>query len=250
MNSATMPVNRPGIAQKPYTPEKSQRPKAMTIALAFPYLEGVLVCADTQMSYPTGTKYVEHKITAEEIDECRYVFAFAGDLGLATEIRTKNFRQIARFIKETRTNPVTEEFHAIVEAATNEYKRLEIDLGIEFLLAVYPPSESPAIVHFDGRSVNVKTDEIVVLGCGNDGLTRYLTENLFIADLDWEHALSLGSYVVKKATQYVQKCGEPIDAVRLAQSSVWEVDRQNVDWACTRVESQEVQMHKWLFKRV
>lgn len=222
----------------------------MTIALAFPYLEGVLVCADTQMSYPTGTKYAEHKITAEEIDGCRCIFAFAGDLGLATEIRNKIFRKITAFVKATQANPVTEELHAIVEAATNEYKRLEVNLEIEFILAVYPQAEVPAIIHFAGKGVNVKTDEIVVLGCGNESLTRYLTENLFINDLDWEHALALGCYIVKKATQYVQFCGEPIEAARLTQDSVWEVDSQNIDWACTITERQEVKMHEWLFKRI
>src|SRR5208283_3114444 len=117
MSTIVPSTNRvPLPLRKPYTPEKPQRPRAMTIALGFPYLEGVLICADTQMSYPTGAKYVEHKITAEEIDGCRCVFTFAGEFGLATEIRTKVFRQIARYIKETQANPATEELHAIVEA--------------------------------------------------------------------------------------------------------------------------------------
>lgn len=245
-----MPVNRPSLPKKPYTPEKLQRPRAMTIALGFPYLEGMLVCADTQMSYPTGTKYAEQKITTGEIEDCRYIFAFAGDLGLATEIRTKIFRKIALYIKETKTSPLTEELHAIVETAINGYNRLEVNLEIEFLLAIYPKGETPAIIHFSGRGINVTTDEIVVLGCGNESLTRYLTENLFITDLDWEHALALGCYIVKKATQYVQFCGEPIEAARLTQNSVWEVDSQNIDWACTITERQEVKMHEWLFKRI
>lgn len=249
MSGILTPV-RPGVLRKPYTPEKLQRPKAMTIALAFPYLEGVLVCADTQMSYATGTKYTEHKITVKDIDGCRCVFAFAGEIGLSSEIRSKIFRQITEFIKRSGATLATDDIHASIEVVLNEYKRLEVALGLEFLLAIYPQSEAPTIIHFDGKAVNATTDEIVVLGCGNESLTRYLTENLFINDLDWEYALALGCYIVKKATQYVQFCGEPIEAARLTQDSVWEVDSQNIDWACTITERQEVKMHEWLFKRI
>ncbi len=222
----------------------------MTIAMGFPYADGLLICADTQMSYPTGTKFVEHKIKVGESAECPCVFAFAGDLELATEIRSKIFRQIARFIKETQASPTTEELHAIVEDTTNEYRRLEVNLEIEFFLAVYPAAESPAIIHFAGRGVNVKTDEMVVLGCGNDSLTRYLVENLFSPDLDWYHALALGCYVVKKATQYTQGCGEPIEAVNLTSTGATEVKEKDITWADVTTLQQEVKLDKWLFKLI
>ena len=233
--------------KKPYTPVKA---KAVTIALAFPYSEGVLVCADTQMSYPTGTKYSDHKITAGKIEGCPCIFAFADQVGLASEMRTKIFRQIERFIKETQASPATDDLHAIVEATMNEYGRLQIDLPLELALAIYPRSEPPAIIHFDGKAVTVKTNEPVILGCGNDSLTRFLTDNLFNPAFEWEHALAFGCYVVKKAAQYVQGCGEPIEGVSLTKSGVKEVDDRNIEWGYSITEWQELEMQKWLFKRI
>jgi len=38
------------VIREPYTPEKPKGAKAMTIAIGFPYKDGILVCADPQIT--------------------------------------------------------------------------------------------------------------------------------------------------------------------------------------------------------
>lgn len=241
------PKFRPLPPRKPYTPAKPQKAKAMTIAIGFPYKDGILVCADTQMTYATGTKFSDHKIFAEDIENCPCIFAFADQSGLAAEIRSKIFRRIR---EESHAELTTQQVQDVVETVLNEHGRLYTDLPLEFLLAVCPPKTDPSIIHFDGKSLNAKYGEPVVLGCGNDSLTRYLTDNLFLPNMERMKALVFGSYVTRKATQYIQHCGEPIEAFSLTKEGSKQIDEQEVSWAATLAEQQEVKMDKWMFKRV
>jgi len=147
----------------------------MTIALGFPYSDGIMVCSDSQMTYPTGAKYTDHKIFAGEIEEFPCIFAFADQSGLANEIKTKIFKKLARLCQESGQSLSIEDACGVVESIMNEQGRLYVDLPLEFFLAAYPQNEEPAIIHFDGKSVNVKTNDIVTLGCGNEPLRNLCT---------------------------------------------------------------------------
>jgi len=186
------------------------------------------------MTYTTGAKYTDQKIFPLDVEGCRCVFAFAGDGGLGAEVRDKSFRKLGEFLRHADAEVSSEEFRAAAEEVVNDQNRTLVDLPLEFLLAAYPSKDGPVLFHFDGRSFN-RTKRLTVLGCGNDSLMRFLSERLYKENLPQVEAVSVAAYLVKKATKYVNGCGEPIEAFLVKAGEVKKID----DWAAAAIQTLE-----------
>jgi 20S proteasome alpha/beta subunit len=250
MSSAFAPVNRPGLPKKPYTPEKPKGAKAMTAVIGFPYKDGIMVCADSQLTYPNGTKYTDHKVFAGGINSFPCLFAFADQGGLATEVRKKIFKEITKNNQDANGAITTEEVSKIVETVMDNQGRLYVDVPLQFILAIWPKNEEPSIIHFDGKSVNIKQDEVIMIGSGHEPLARYLIDHLFSFDMDWHHALAFGFYIVRQAIRYTNLCGEPMEGMFLDSKGEQEINERDGSWAEVIVLQQESRLDKWMFKQI
>jgi 20S proteasome alpha/beta subunit len=249
MSTITTPANqmRPPI-RKPYTPEKPKGAKAMTIAAAIPYREGVLVCADTQISYPNGLMYSDLKVLPFPVEGIRAVFAYSDQVNLAHEIKELLTVHLASVSQDSK-DISSAEFLGTVRSVVNDYGRLYVEQPLNFLLAIYPTKDRPSVVLFDGKAVTLLHHQVVVIGCGNDTLTRFLIDKLYAIDMEENHAIVFGAYLIRKATQYIQGCGEPIDMALVKKDAVEIVPREKIKAAIQAAECEESSLHQVLVKK-
>jgi 20S proteasome alpha/beta subunit len=235
--------------RKPYTPEKPKGAKAMTIAAAIPYREGVLVCADTQINYPPGLKYSELKVLPFPVEGIRAVFAYADQVNLAHEIKEILTTHLASLTQAADVDISSAEFLDTVRVVTNDYGRLYVEQPLNFLLAIYPEKERPSVVFFDGKAVTLQHHKVVLIGCGNEPLTRFLVDKLYAFDMEENHAIVFGAYLARKATQYIQGCAEPIDMALVKKDSIEIVSRDKIKAAFEAAEYAENSLHYSLIKK-
>ena len=220
----------------------------MTAVIGFPYSDGIMVCSDSQLTYLNGTKYTDHKVFSGGVDSFPCLFAFADQAGLAAEVRKKIFREIAQQDQDAAVT--AEDVSTIVETVMDNQGRQYVDVPLQFILAIRPKNEEPSLIHFDGKSVNIKQDEVIMIGSGHEPLARYLIDHLFSFDMDWHHALAFGAYIVRQAIKYTNLCGEPIEGMFLDSNGAQEIIARDISGAETCVLLQESRLDKWLFKRV
>src|SRR5271157_541046 len=134
MSSTAYPRHpmRPPV-RRPYTPEKPKGERQMTAVVGFPYQNGIMVCADSEITAPNGLKYSGHKIFPLDTGVCRCLFAYADQSGLATDIRNRISRQIGMLIKEPDTEIPVEDIRIAVDTVLDDRGRLYTNLPIEFL---------------------------------------------------------------------------------------------------------------------
>src|SRR5271170_6684014 len=79
MTTSFAPVQPlPNPSLKPYIRPNDRRNKVMTIAAGFKCSDGIVLCADSQMTASDGTKYNAPKIFSYSENQVDAVFAFAG----------------------------------------------------------------------------------------------------------------------------------------------------------------------------
>jgi 20S proteasome alpha/beta subunit len=82
-------------------------------------------------------------------------------------------------------------------------------------------------------------DRIQIVGCGDTSLIRFLADKLRAPDMTGDHAVGLAAYLVKKATQYVDLCGEPIDVILVNGSNNRAIPPEETTPLVAAIEAQE-----------
>jgi len=195
-------------------PPKLREVKAMTISLGFNCRDGIVLCADRQLS-KGEVKFYEHKIASIDAGDWSLSFAYADSrelMGFVWDRMKKhnppkdaNFDLFKYLLEET-----TKEAHHAFPAATLElFCAVSIDnkrsTGIELLKAT-----NEGVREVDGWDC---------LGIGDSSLIRYLAETLGPVDTV-NRALAVGTYMVTEAKKHIQYCGGETDAtvIRVRES--------------------------------
>jgi hypothetical protein len=230
----------------PYTPPKPnvrKEDKTMTMVAGFRCTDGIVICADQQMTSPGGFKYHECKISIEEGGSAwRLVFAYAGVPGLAKEAREK----IMRTVGPLDPNDVTREaVQNVADGVLNDMGRQygSLEGQLQLLIGVSVFLQEPDLLKFDGRALHV-ADNFNYLGIGESSLIRFLSDKLYSKRLDSKTGADLGCYLIKKAEDYIDGCGGKIDVVIL-EPSLGEYDwltEAQVQDAIEKFERQEPQL--------
>jgi hypothetical protein len=233
-----MPVNRPGLPQRLYTPEKSKEAKAMTIAVGFYCGKGdhLIIAADRQFTSPGFHKYHRKKYVNEERALFGLTFVFAGDPGLFAEFRQKTMG----FLDQKDDFSVDDVRETVESVLThmglrdpNSNPPLFLLIGIsEFLSA-------PQLLIFNGRAVYFAEARINPIGCGDSSVIDYLAEHLYSPDLSENQGIALGAYLIKQATKYIDYCGEPIDVIHGDAGGFQVIDRAKITAGVQMLENEE-----------
>jgi 20S proteasome alpha/beta subunit len=173
------------------------------------------------------------------------IFAFSGSPNLATEVQDKIIERLTMHEANSKSDITGKEVRDIVDEVLTEMGRLNgVFSGIlQFLIGVYPIWEPPQLLSFDGQAVHAVRGT-AVLGCGGDtSIVRFLCDRLYDPSLNCIAGARIGAYLVKKATQYVDGCGEPIDVMILSGPKVIKLEAEEVTRSLELMESQE----KYLF---
>jgi 20S proteasome alpha/beta subunit len=231
----------PYLNPKPYTPEKNRAAGAMTIAVGFlcNNSESLVIAADRQFTAQGAFKYHAKKYITEQQGYLGISFAFAGDPGIF-----KEFSQKTLDFLDTQDDVSLDLFRQTVEGTINEME-LRTPFGqpapLYLLAGINEIFEKPKLIVFNGQGVfEAKADDgVCTVGCGDTSLIRYLGHYLYDPSMTETQGIALGSYLIKKATQFVDYCGEPIDVILGNGAGFEAVSAEKVKAAIEAIEQQE-----------
>jgi 20S proteasome alpha/beta subunit len=238
MKNALMPVNRPGLSQKPYTPEKPKGAKAMTVAIGLSCNEGrdLVIASDRQFTVEGFSKDYAKKLVSNGPS---IVYGFAGDPGLYIEARQKikGFLDTVKpedssvdVIRQTVEGVVTQ---MGVRSNDPNYRPLYLFIGVNEIF------DRPSLIVFNGQGVYVSEDGFEVIGCGDTSVINFLRKHLYSPRLSREQGIGLAAYLIKKATLHVDKTGGTVDVEWADGVGFQTVSSEIVEDAINRIEEQE-----------
>ena len=173
----------------------------MAVVIGLRCADGIVVCANQQMSGPGASKSYERKLTIEPSQSI--LLAYSGLPSLAREARQKIREKIGQ----------AEIPSSLLYLAANEVltdmRRQYVDLDLQLLIGISPASEEPTLFKFDGNGLHV-ADEFNFLGVGDSCLLRFLAAMMHSLQLNLEEIANLAIYLVRKAEGYIEPCDGPI----------------------------------------
>lgn len=199
----------------------------MTIVVGFRCSDGIVLGADRQITATGAFKYHEPKYRIENFDTFTAVFAYAGLPGMAQEIHDKISAGLVG-IGPDRAG--VESVRQVTENVLSEMGRLYTDLQVQMLIGVTSWQGGTDLLKFDGKAVHVARD-FEYLGFGDSSLIRFLADSLYTKHLTVSTGMDLAIYLVKKAEDYIDGCGGPIDVISL----------EPVDRSCKRLAQHYIQ---------
>jgi 20S proteasome alpha/beta subunit len=187
----------------------------MTMALGLPCREGLLICADEEVSTRGGDKYYEERISCVDLFGSAFVSSYGGSSDLWKEAMEKIARKLSELQGPDEDGDVCVTPHAIYEAADEVFAGMGRPPNLQMLIGVGGVFNSPELFVFDQGAMHRATG-MTCVGAGESSLIRYLAENLYSTSMTLEAAKNLGIYLISKAAQYVNGVGAPIDAIVIA----------------------------------
>jgi hypothetical protein len=232
---------------KPYTPEKPKGATAMTIAVGFLCGNGdhLILAADRQITAQGAYKIRREKYATNKQGYIELACMYSGEPGTFSE-----FMQKVEGSLKTQPKVTPEIVQSTIENTLEKLKLRDPSLEPRFwlLAGVSDLFESPKLIVFDGNSVFKATDGVHIIGCGDTSLINYLSDLLHRSDMGKNQGIALGAYLIKKATQYVDGCGEPIDMIHGDAGGFDIVKREKIAAAIQTIESHEDLLFTWLVR--
>lgn len=186
----------------------------MTIGVGFLCSDGIVMCADRQITGEGGFKCEERKISRAFCDEYSLVFTYAGEpdasrvmYGKIQERFTAEFRKVkARSVRDRAR-------FALENIFKNRHaKGLWTLIGIKF--------RNPSSFHLfktAGHKV-LAGRPMEHIGGGDSSVLRYVCDVLLAGHHTVNESAVLGAYVVSVASRYVDGCGGLPDITSICES--------------------------------
>jgi hypothetical protein len=193
----------------------------MTIAAGFRCSDGIVLCADSQMTALDGTKYNAQKIFTYSENQVDVVIAFAG-----MEVFSKMcIERLARCVLTSDLNSVEEVLRAealgIHEAYAPRATTTPTDYDLSVLVGVRFTSgekDGMALYHIEGPAVSPPIKTFDCIGIGRTVARQAI--GLFLGDsLTVQEASRIGVYCLKQTKDHVDACGGPSQVLML-----WDAD--------------------------
>jgi 20S proteasome alpha/beta subunit len=174
----------------------------MAFVAGFRCVDGIVVCANQQMSAPGAPQSFERNLTI--MPGQSILFCYSGLSSLAREACEKIRKKIGQA-----EIPSSLLYLAVNEVIT-EMRRQYVDLDLQLLIGISAASEEPTLFRFDGNQLQV-ADEFNFLGAADSSLFRFLAAMMHSPQMTTEEITNLAIYLVRKAEGYIDPCGGPID---------------------------------------
>lgn len=185
----------------------SGRRKAVTIGVGFSCSDGVVLCADRQIT-GEGYKFEESKIfSIQRNDYYTFIFSYAGDPD-AARVMFEKTRDGMREITSSNDMSVKDRVKRALEQIFTD----KSTKGLQTLIGVVSGGEHFLIKTKEKMVVEGFTEYI---GAGDSSALRYLCGFLLHHHLTVSEALIFGSYIVSVAGRYVEFCSEGCDHATL-----------------------------------
>lgn len=203
-------------------PDKRES-KAMTIAAGFRCSNGIVLCADQQISPIGSFKHNERKIFEETQDFWSLTFAYSGVPSLAKEAWEKTLKPA----RQLKTEADNERLQQILEETLTRMGRQYIEMDLQLLIAFTAGFDDYDLLKFDGRGLH-HADNFNFLGVGDSSLIRFLSQSLYSPEIDTRTGANLAIYLVHKAESHIDHCGGPVNVVVLGNNRCKELSAKDV----------------------
>lgn len=203
----------------PKTKRPLGRSKAVTIGVGFLCADGILLCADTQITWPEAHKYYERKIFIRMRPQWTVGFTYAGNPNVAKSVDGKLEAAI-----DLIPRPFTvAKIQNCLEALLSTMDVLDTDpAGLHMLCGVVAPEEHHMIMLKTERKIVSRVRDFDYVGVGDSSLLRYMSV-LIGAKPEYRklaEAFPLAVYLVFQAKRYIDGCGGETDAVVIKPDGV------------------------------
>jgi hypothetical protein len=213
--------------------ERLRRSEAVTIALGFQCFDGLVLCADRQLTKDDGLKYEQDKIWIGRSHNAgpSFVFTYSGSEPSA--------RVLFNLLKRAIPSALSDSQKAIdVVTKVLESKHSK---DIESLIGFPVPGSQPFLLRTQGKKVALRDTKYI--GAGDSSVVRYLANVVLGTQFSCEQAKIVGSYFVWNATRYTDGCGGGPDVCTVEWSgNVIVESKEYAKWVTSKFVETDVQV--------
>src|SRR5271157_3166927 len=191
-------------------PERlSGRRKAVTIGVGFLCTDGVVICADRQLTGDAGYKFDESKLFHSIWTHRRLVFSYAGDPDAAQIMFRETNDNLDAEMAKIKSGSHSHKAHTALQRLfnNNHAKGLQTLIGLRF-------EHSPCSL-FKTSDKKVVEGLRECIGAGDGSAIRYVCDFLLRGNLTVHEAEIIGSYIVSVANRFVDRCSGGPDVVAI-----------------------------------
>lgn len=208
--------------EKPYIPFHKRLPigvKAMTMVAGFGCKDGVVLCADTEMTMPGWIKFPGSKIRLYPKLKCRAAFTFAGDKRFCEMFMRKLVVRI-----HSAENEGIDLLASIEDEALSIHKKFageQCEAESALILSLWRGAEGDKkrrLYSIAGGTVN--SESLVCEGTGTL-VTRGMITELFSTDMSMKRAALLTIYMLAEAKAYGYGVGKDSQVLLLGHDGSW-----------------------------
>ena len=184
----------------------------MTIGVGFVCEDGVVLCSDNQITYPTNHKYYECKIYPHSIPGGRIAFTFAGNPNVMKMFDGK----FKAAIQMAPTPHTASQIQDAVETVLGLMDIVDSDPdGLHMLCAIALQTPEVRLLKTERKAVT-EVPKFDYVGVGDSSLLRYLAPLMAQPDsYTCDQAIGLGVCLVLQAKRYIDGCGGDTDVAIL-----------------------------------
>jgi hypothetical protein len=216
----------PNKPTKPYIQPDKREKKAMTIAAGFRCSDGIVLCADSQITAADGTKYNAEKLIGYSNDDIDVIFAFAGVEvfskmcieRLARRILTSEVSNVEQVLRDEVLN-IHQIYAPQATSSTTEYD-LDVLVGIKFRLQ---NRDVLALFHIEGPAVSPAITTFDCIGIGRT-VARQAINVFYKPQLSVQEASRVAVHCLQQTKTNVDGCGGPSQII-----TIWD-DTEDADF--------------------
>lgn len=219
--SVTAIQRLPKIPLKPYIRPDKRGIKAMTIAAGFRCADGIVLCADSQITAADGTKYNAEKLIGYSNDDIDVVFAFAGVEvfskmcieRLAQRILTSQVSDVEQVLRDEALS-IHQTYAPQATSSTTEYD-LDVLVATKFRLQ---DRDVLALFHIEGPAVSPPIKTFDCIGIGRT-VARQAVNVFYKSQLSIQEASRIAVYSLQQTKTNVDGCGGPSQIILIWDDS-------------------------------
>jgi hypothetical protein len=189
---------------------KVRKAKSMTIGVALHCSDGIVLCADRQLT-KGDLKFYECKITGLSVGNCSLAVTYSNSRELMGFIWDRMFN--ADRLAEVRAfSEIRRIFEDTIQEAYKSYPEADAEILLAVSLNPHEPEDDWGLELLKATRHGVR--EIVdfeCIGIGDSSLVRYLIGIIGKEQPEVQEGAALAAYLVKQAKQYIDGCGGDTD---------------------------------------
>ena len=209
--------------------DRLERPTDLTIAAGFTFSDGILICADSEVS-DSLAKFKESKIRTVTIgnNETKLIFAFAGTVPYVKRAIEYCWKGIGEIPAGERTNDsirdrIEERLDQFHQKFVYPHPQYKYDPGAiaQLLIGVWPRCTGRPTLYVTYEGVVNEVSEYDAIGTGSY-FARYTCANLWQRNMSLQRAILLAAHMLQQTKNNVPGCGKSSAIIYLQVGGVLE----------------------------